>query len=200
MNDYGSYKPREVSKMDIKDVRKEYSRLRSIANKRVMRKWNAGLMTESPGDKLFPKISMIEGFSGEYASEYLRGMLTEVSRFLKDPLTTITGTRKHISHVRKIMDEMGYGSLVDTDEKFIKFTKFMDNLRELYGAYLFDSGDALDLLLESERLNIPIEMVEENYVEFLTNLEAMEKIPTPKTDKTKSELAVKRMINKYIRK
>ena len=197
MSEY-KYTPKEIAKMKSGDIRKEYSRLRSIANKRVMRKWKAGLSgTDYPGDQLFPSIKQISGFSGEYAVEYMKSMLAEVSRFLQNPMSTLTGTRKHIKHIRAVLSDMGYGELVDTDEKFMKFTKFMDAMREVYGDLLFDSGDALDVLQQTERLNIPIERVADYYEEFLTNLEALENMPTPRTSKTISERKLKSIINKF---
>ena len=175
------YTSNDISKMSKAEIRKEYSRLRSIAHKRIKRKMEAGL-SYNPEEQFFPTLSQIDDLKNLLASPSY--MLAEVSKFLQNPQSTVTGARKHIAAVRKDMEEMGYGDLVDTDEKFIKFTKFMDEMREAYGDYLFDSGDALDALQQAERLQIPHEFLIEYYEEFVSNLDAIESIPTPKTRKT----------------
>ena len=185
------FSPTQIAKMSNADIRKEYSRLRSIANKRIQRMEQSGL-----GMGRNQKFATIKQIS-ESSKWNVESQLAEVSRFLRSERTTITGEKKFLNEFKQNMIDRGYGDLVQTTEDIYDMIDFMEHMREQYGDKLFDSGDALDVLQETQRLNIPPKKVRENYEAFASNLAELEKMSTPKTEKTMSNAKVKKLVERF---
>lgn len=171
-------------------VRKMYSEFRSIANKRIQRIDKAGL----PGERsMFPTIQQIED-SDKFD---IFSALSDVQKFLRSNRNTVSGAKKFYRDMRKTMTEMGYGSLVQTNEDIYQMVKYMEYLREQYGDNLFDSGDALDVLEQGQRLNIPIDKLKQNYELFATNLDKMEKLRRSPGGREFSQSRIEKLIKKW---
>lgn len=183
------YTPSQIRKLGEGAVNKAYSALRSVANKRIQRMTAQGL---GRGTSQFPTIQQIkESYYGD-----VRSALGDVSKFLKSPRTTVKGEKKFIKEFQETMTDKGYGDLVQTREDIYKMIDFMEDLREQYSDKLFDSGDALDVLQQGQRLKIPADKLRENYDIFASNIEAMEKLrPSPK-----GAAFSQRRINNFIKK
>ena len=90
------YSPYQISSMKESDIRKAYSELRSVANKRLSRLENQGLgMTARTGYR-FPTIKNIE----ESSKATIASELADVSKFLRDPRTTVTGEKEFLRNFR----------------------------------------------------------------------------------------------------
>ena len=89
----------EISKLDNKELRKEYSRQRSIANKRIKRLKAAGLEYERK--ELFPTLS------GLTASE-VEKQLSDASKFLRRERTKVRVEKKYLQHEIAILNKKGY--------------------------------------------------------------------------------------------
>ena len=163
------YTPSQIRNMAQSAVNRAYSELRSIANKRIGRMAEQGLgRSSSP----FPTIRQIK----ETYYGHIQSALADVSKFLRSPRTTVSGEKKFLKEFRETMTERGYGDLVETNEELYNMIDYMEYLREQYSDKLFDSGDALDVLQQGQRLNIPMDKLKENYEVFASNLDAMEKL------------------------
>lgn len=148
-------------------IRKAYSALRKIANKRLanLEKNELGGF----GSFRYGKLEQIH--PDEVAQE-----LAEVSRFLRDPRHTVRGAREFESQVIDTLHEKG-GVFEDINAgNFRKWADFMDTLRDKYGNKLFDSGDATDVFSEAERLNLPDSIIKNHYRMFVENLETLRNI------------------------
>lgn len=189
---YSLFSPSQISKMSESQIRKEYSRLRSVANKRIQRMQKAGLGKNM--NKPFATIQQIN----ESSKWNVESQLADVSTFLRSDRTTVSGEKRFISEFKKNMIDKGYGGLVETTDDVYNMIDFMENMREQYGDKLFDSGDALDVLQETQRLNIPVEKVKENYDAFASNLSELENMETPKTNRTMSKAKVAKLIAKFL--
>ena len=167
------FTPSQIGKMSARAINAAYSGLRSVANKRIQRMTAQGL---GRNKSLFPTIQQINDSSfGD-----MRSALADVSTFLRSSRTTVRGEKKFLSEFKETMIEKGYSDLVETQEDIYNLIDYMEYLREMYSDKLFDSGDALDVLQESQRLNIKLEDLKANYEVFASNLEAMEKLrPSP---------------------
>lgn len=189
-NDYEIYTPRIMSKMSRSDIHKEYSRLRSIANKRIARLEAAGLNRDN---RKFATIQQIK----ESSKWNVESQLADVSKFLASDRTTVSGTRKFLNNFQNIMTDKGYGDLVSSVEDIYNMIDFMEMMRERYSDKVFDSGDALDVLQEAQRLNIPKEKIIENYELFATNLEKMESLKPSKKGAVFSQRRINNLIKKW---
>ena len=152
MKNHKLYSPYQISNMSESAIRKAYSELRSIANKRLGRLEKQGLgMTARTGYK-FPTIKNIESSSkSTIASE-----LADVSKFLRDPRTTVTGEKEFLKNFKEMMTDKGYSDLVETPEEIYKTLQFMEEIRDTNNNRLLPSGDVLDAMQQAERLKIPM--------------------------------------------
>ena len=159
--------PYQIERMSDAAVRKAYTTLRKIANKRLanLEKNELGGF----GSFRYGKLEQIH--PDEVAQE-----LAEVSRFLRDPRHTVRGARQFENQVIDTLHEKG-GVFEDINAgNFRKWADFMDTLRDKYGNKLFDSGDATDVFSEAERLNLPDSIIKNHYRMFVENLETLRNI------------------------
>ena len=171
-------------------LRKSYSELRSVANKRIQRLSGQGL---GRNRSLFPTIQQIQ----ESGLHSIGSALADVQTFLRSSRTTVKGEKRFLNEFRKTMTEKGYGDLVESNEDIYNMIDYMDYLREQYGEKLFDSGDALDVLQEGQRLNIPPEKLRDNYELFASNIDKMEKLRRSPGGREFSQSRINKLIKKW---
>ncbi len=187
------FRPNQTAKMSNAEINKAYSELRSIANKRLQRQQAAGLGTRAREGFRFPTLQQIRE-SSKYSEEM---MLNEVSKFLRSERTTVSGEKKFLNEFVETMQSYGYGDLVTNPDEIYNMLEYMDYLREQYGDKMFDSGDALDVLQQAQRLNIPIDKVKENYDLFASNLSKMESLKPSKGGAEFSQCRINNLIKKW---
>ena len=187
------YSPYQISNMSESAIRKAYSELRSIANKRLARLENQGLgMTARTGYK-FPTIRNIE----ESSKATIASELADVSKFLRDPRTTVTGEKQFLTNFREMMTEKGYADLVDTPDDIYKTLEFMEEIRDTNNNRLLPSGDVLDVLQQAERLKIPTEKLKDNIDIFVQHLDELENVKPTKGGRTFSSQRLNALIRKW---
>lgn len=185
------FSPRQIQLMNTGAIRKAYSELRSVANKRIQRMTAQNLGRDR---SLFPTIQQI--VDSDKIS--LKSALADVSKFLRSERTTVRGEKKFLNEFRRSMIEKGYGELVQSNKDVYGMLDYMDHLREIYSEKLFDSGDALDVLEQGQRLNIPVDKLKDNYELFASNIEKMEKLrPSPKGAEF-SQRRINNLIKKWL--
>lgn len=183
MADY--YRPEDIRRMSNSDLRKIYSRQRSIANKRIQRLRTAGLGNKDRN--LFPKLSEMSPAQTEVA-------LADVSKFLRSARTTVTGERRFINAEVRVLQDRGY-DFIDQSNIY-EFIQFMDAEREEAGSKMFSSGDAVDVFNEGQRLNVPPEVLHKHFDYFVENMDKMENIQPIRSGREMSFSDVKRKINR----
>lgn len=167
--------PRDLIKMSESEKRKAYSRLRTIANKRIKRRAEARLKGKTD---YFPTLKNIDkSRKVNIDSELLR-----VSGFTSTSQTTLSMVRKRIKLFQGTIGK-SYPSLVSSEQKALKAMRFMSAVREKVGDKNFDSGKAMDVLEQGERLKIPENKLIEHYEIWANNVEKMENIPAPESKK-----------------
>lgn len=196
---YDIYTPYKMESMTEAQIRAEYSRLRSVGNKRLQRLEAAGIGARAIKGYRFPTIAQIESSSkNTVASE-----LANVSRWLGDYRSTLTGERQFLAEFREMMQSKGYGSLVETSEDVYKVIGLLDDLREKYKNDLlrYRSGltdkDIFDALQQAQRLNMPVEALKQNIELFVANMDALEKIQPTKGGRTFSSSRVNALVRKW---
>ena len=196
---YDIYTPYKMESMTEAQIRAEYSKLRSVANKRLQRLDSAGIGMRALSGYRFPTIAQIQSSSKDtVASE-----LANVSRWLGDYRSTITGERQFISEFQEMMRSKDYGSLVETPEDVYKVIGLLDDLREKYKNDLlrYRSGltdkDIFDALQQAQRLRMPIEALKQNIELFVANMDALEKVQPTKGGRTFSSSRVNALVRKW---
>lgn len=173
---------------DKKDVREEYSRLRSIWRKRYERLLKSdykdiNLVADRPIHR-YKKLKDIT------SDRELYHLLSELSTIIVSDQTTITGLKKRekkqIQHINDV-----YGTELKTHGDLLNFGRFMEQLRYFASDRIYDSDFAVDLYSDGEKLSTGKML--ELYKEFL-------KTGSRNISKLKSGIAKKEKVKRQKRK
>lgn len=158
------YNPQNLAKLNQSSLRKEYSRLRSIANKRLKEfdgtKWTETKVYKSNKGKYDQNITKM-------TNRDLRYKLTEVHGFLSSELSTVEGNIEYERNVISTLRENGYTGI--TEANFLQFTEYMERIENLFKDQLYDSRRAAqefsDAQKEEQEVNVDeiIKRFEEGY-------------------------------------
>lgn len=147
---------------DMKDVRKEYSRLRSIWRKRYERLLKSdykdiNLITDRP-------IQRYKQLKDITSDREIYHLLSELSTIIASDRTTVTGLKKQEKGQMQHINDV-YGTELKTHEDLLNFGRFMEQLRDFASDRIYDSDFAVDLYSEGEKLSTGKML--EIYKEFL---------------------------------
>lgn len=168
---------------DMKEVRKEYSRLRSIWRKRYERLLKSdykdiNLVTDRP----IQRYKHLKDITSEREIYHL---LSELATIIASDRTTITGLKKREKDQMEHINEV-YGTELKTHEDLLNFGRFMEQLRDFAFDRIYDSDFAVDLYAEGEKLSTGKML--ELYKEFLkTGSRNIEKLKTGIAKKEKAK-------------
>lgn len=147
---------------DMKDVRKEYSRLRSIWRKRYERLLKSdykdiNLVTDRP-------IQRYKQLKEITSDREIYHLLSELATIIASERTTVTGLKKHEKEQIKHINDV-YGTEIKTHEDLLNFGSFMEQIRDFASDRIYDSDFAVDLYADGEKLSTGKML--ELYKEFL---------------------------------
>lgn len=173
---------------DMKDVRKEYSRLRSIWRKRYERLLKSdykdiNLVTDRP-------IQRYKQLKDITSDRELYHLLSELATIIGSDRTTVTGLKKREKEQMVHINDV-YGTELKTHEDFLNFGRFMEQLRDFASDRIYDSDFAVDLYSDGEKLSTGKML--ELYKEFL-------KTGSRNISKLKSGIAKKEKVKRQKRK
>ena len=187
------YSPYQISRMSDAEIRKAYSDLRSVANKRLGRLEAQGLNQTARTGYRFPTLKQVEASSkSTVASE-----LADVSVWLRDERSTIRGEKAFLNEFTEIMQEKGYGDIIQSYEDAYNFFDFMDDVREQHKELQLKGSDILDAMQEAERLNIPRDKLLDNIETFVANLEDLKNVQPTKGGRTFSSSRIDSLIRRW---
>lgn len=173
---------------DMKEVRKEYSRLRSIWRKRYER-----LLKSDYKDINLVKDRPIQRYKQlkEITSDReLYHLLSELATIIASDRTTITGLKKQEKEQMQHINDV-YGTELKTHEDLLNFGRFMEQIRDFASDRIYDSDFAVDLYSDGEKLSAGKML--ELYKEFL-------KTGSRNISKLKSGIAKKEKVKRQKRK
>lgn len=135
---------------DMKDVRKEYSRLRSIWRKRYERLLKSdykeiNLVTDRP-------IQRYKQLNDIISDRELYHLLSELATIIASDRTTVTGLKKQEKEQMKHINDV-YGTELKTHEDLLNFGRFMEQLRDFASDRIYDSDFAVELYSDGEKLS-----------------------------------------------
>lgn len=173
---------------DMKDVRKEYSRLRSIWRKRYER-----LLKSDYKDINFVKDRPIQRYKqlkDITSDREIYHLLSELATIIASDRTTVTGLKKQEKEQMQHINDV-YGTELKTHEDLLNFGRFMEQLRDFASDRIYDSDFAVDLYSEGEKLST--NKLLDLYKEFL-------KTGSRNISKLKSGIAKKEKVKRQKRK
>ena len=173
---------------DMKEVRKEYSRLRSIWRKRYERLLKSdykdiNLVTDRP-------IQRYKWLKDITSDREIYHLLSELATIIASDRTTITGLKKQEKEQMKHINDV-YGTELKTHEDLLNFGRFMEQLRDFASDRIYDSDFAVELYSDGEKLSTGKML--ELYKEFL-------KTGSRNISKLKSGIAKKEKVKRQKRK
>lgn len=184
------YIPTKI-KAEISDnraaVRKEYTRLRDISQKRLKRLKAAGLddtQAYLKNYKHYPKLNDIKSDSE------LAARLSDLARFITAKGSTVSGQKDIMKKSLSTLHETGYTFV--NEGNFRDFGKFMEEYRNQMLDMSYDSGDAADLYGVVIKHQLDPEKVKADFEFWLENLDRAEKLRRSKSagnyEKTKGRI------------
>ena len=168
---------------DMKDVRKEYSRLRSIWRKRYERLLKSdykdvNLVIERP-------IQRYKQLKDITSDREIYHLLSELATIIASDRTTVTGMKKREKEQMQHINDV-YGTELKTHEDLLNFGSFMEQLRDFAEDRIYDSDFAVELYSEGEKLST--DKLLGLYKEFLkTGSRNIEKLKTGVAKKEKAK-------------
>lgn len=180
----------EGDKALVSQVRKEYTRLRDISQKRLKRLAKAGY-TDTEVYKRnvnhYPKLKDIK------TKHELAARLSDLSRFVASAQSTVSGIKEKERKSLESLSEHGYGFVNESNLQ--EFGDFMEEYRNQLLDMDYDSGDAAELYNVVIKHKLDPSKVQENFEYWLENLEKAQALRRSKTDgnyeKTKKRLEKK---------
>lgn len=146
--DKNLYTPTGAKELTDKELRQEYSRLRSIARKRLERfegtEWTTSQIYQynKEGFKPLKEIK---------SDRELRYLLSDVARFITAERGSVSGLEKERRQAVKTLNERGYTFV--NKKNFRKFAEFMEYVRTANLNRIFDSKRVADFYEATERDN-----------------------------------------------
>ena len=132
--EYPVYSPQKLQKMSDADLRKEYSRLRKVANERINRLEKAG----------FGGSKEVEYNAGMYvplkevkSRRELVLLTSQVSKFLAAKRSTVTGQRETIRRSVATWNRKGVNI---TAANYGKFIDLLTTLKSVYGVLYYEAS------------------------------------------------------------
>lgn len=163
------------------ELRKEYSRLRKIAQKRLAHfvgtEWeNTQVFKKNYGK--YPVLADIK------TQAQLRKQLASLARYINASTSTVTGLQRQRRLTIEALKDKGYNFV--TKANFHEFTDFMDSFRNRNLERIYDSEAALTVFNAAERFKIPEEELKRDFEEFLELREEIENMKIPRNPKERN--------------
>lgn len=172
----------------MKDVRKEYSRLRSIWRKRYERLLKSDYKDINlVKDRPIQRYKQLKDITSDREIYHL---LSELATIIASDRTTITGLKKQEKQQMQHINDV-YGTELKTHEDLLNFGRFMEQLRDFASNRIYDSDFAVELYSDGEKLSTGKML--DLYKEFL-------KTGSRNIEKLKSSIAKKEKVKRQKRK
>ena len=173
--DRAEYTPSNIKAMieagRVKEVRKEYTRLRDIAQKRLKRLAAAGYKNAEVYQRNYKHYPLLKNIK---SSSELAQRLSDLSRFIESRRSTVKGIKDTRNQALRTLHEHGYKFV--TEENYGEFAEFMESYRNNMLDMEYDSGDAADLFGVAVKHEIDPEKIKEDFEFWMENLDIAKKL------------------------
>lgn len=156
--------PQDYMSMSPAQMRKEYSHLRSIANKRIQR-----IKDFNPNFHK-PAYSTIKGLNGS-----VEEALADVQRYLSSGVSTLPGYKSMLASRSKAEQTLAKQMDIPDTIGGRHIGAFMDSMRTKYGKQV-NSDLAMDVYVWGKRNKVPARLLRNHYEEFKDKLDTLETV------------------------
>jgi len=178
--DRNLYTPTGAKELSDKELRKEYSRLRSIARKRLERfegtEWTTSQIYKynKEGFKPLKEIT---------SDRELRHLFSDVARFVTAERGSVSGLERERRKAVKTLNERGYTFV--TKENFRRFGEFMEYVRTSNLGRMLDSKRVADFYETTERKGYSNEQMRDAFKSWSRKQRKLDKIQNKKKKDSK---------------
>lgn len=155
-----------LRKYDIGLAKREYTRVRDIARKRIDRLNKSGLITPRQYKNMQAQIPKISTMKGDEVYTALMG----VYRFLGSPGSTVTGTRKKKKTSVQNLQLMGLDFVTESNAAMI-FRFIDDQAARTIDGKVIGSPTAIRFLAEERPRSLVLEDLEREFEKYLSDPE-----------------------------
>lgn len=163
------------------ELRKEYSRLRKIAQKRLARfvgtEWEKSEVFKRNYGK-YPVLADIK------SPTQLRYELAALARFINAKTSSVSGLRQQRAKAIEALRDKGYTFV--NRKNYWQFGEFMDYYKTSKLNQIYDSEAALTVFQMTERFNIPERELLRNFETYLSKAEEIENMEVPRNPKARN--------------
>lgn len=156
------YTPRTVKYISAKEARREYQALRRVAMKRMARLEKSGI--QQPYTMQFPPSSTL-------TDDQIAGQLLDVSTYLRDPRSFVTGARQFEERQLKAFE----GSPV-IQRNLKEFGDFMEDMRKRSNGQEYDSDRTRAAYEAAVSKGMRPKTLEKHFSEYLTDKKKTEQL------------------------
>lgn len=179
---------KEMKEGNLKDIRKEYTRLRDISQKRLKRLGNSMFKDTQMYKRNVNHYPLLKNIQSEAE---LAARLSDLSRFIMAQTSTVSGMNAQMNRSLATLHEHKYNFV--TKENFIAFGKFMEEYRFQKLDELYDSGDdAAETFNALEQHRVDPTKVKEDFEFWLQNQKTLEAMATGSGQKEIKESTLRR--------
>ena len=177
-----------------KAIRKEYTRLRDISQKRLKRMAKDPIFSKSDtylkNVENFPKLKDIT------SPEMLADKLADLSSYISQKTSTLAGAKEVMYKSLETLHANEYTFV--TPENYLEFGKFMEEYRFQIQDEEYDSGDAAETYGVLEKHKIPVEQIKNDFEYWIANRETLDKLYR-KAKNTGDASALKAQHERYLK-
>ena len=167
------------------EIRREYSRLRDIAQKRLQR-----LARNEPGSYAYKKNVGQYPVLKEVGTEGARELLPRLARFIGAKTGTVQGIREQRNKALETLREHGYTFINKGNIK--QFGEFMEAYRADKALQVAGSPTVVELFEAAKERHVNIEEIKNEFAMWLTALPELQAIP-PLPDRKKLNKQTRKM-------
>ena len=153
-------------------MRAEYTRLRNVANKRLLRMQDTRFEKYQSFQQNVGKFIPVSRISSERELIY---RLSEVERFISAKTSTISGIRDIERRTLKSLQDAGY-TFVNA-RNLAAFGEFMAEYRAQHLNEIYDSDEAYKLFVETQKRGIGLSKIKDNFEYWMEQRDTLADLP-----------------------
>lgn len=170
------YVPGHTQSIDIGELRREYSRLRKLAMRRLAAFENTrGKDLDFTETEAYQQYATPPARLSEMTDEHMRYELAKLARWLNDSKSSVKAQRSRAKFAIESLHESGYTFV--NRSNYINFGKFMEEYRRQKLDHTIGSPTAAELFEAVQDKNIDPSKVYQDFNEWLKNVDALKDSP-----------------------
>ena len=154
------------NKEEYSQLRKDYTKMRDIANKRLYRMGKSEFAKTQTYKKYKNKFKKLADIKTPQEFAY---RLSELERFITRKTSTVSGQREVMNKSLQTLHENDYTFV--NEQNFFDFAEFMEEYRNQLLDMEYDSGQAADTFGALEKKKVPAEKMQELFNTYLSEKE-----------------------------